>query len=74
LIESQVQPVDGLIEAPAKNVKIAAFVGLGRLAIQVRKRLACIQREVFMRTLVKGLVIAIVCLATYFVAAMERIW
>lgn len=29
---------------------------------------------VLMRALVVGLVIAIVCLATYFVTTMERIW
>lgn len=31
-------------------------------------------REVFMRTLVIGVVIAIVFLATYFVSNMQRIW
>jgi hypothetical protein len=32
------------------------------------------KREVFMRTLVIGVVIAIVFLATYFVSTMQRVW
>ena len=42
----------------------------GRLPNWIRLRM----REVYMRTLVIGLVIAIVCMTTYFVQTMEHIW